>query len=456
MRVATAPVSAEDGARTLLENIRRTPMVRGGRLLEPRRLLKAHIEGAMVDHGVPERLAARLAFQLVLKCPPNQLGVGPVWTAMAAQVLDEVGRLRERLGLTDRLLTVGVPKLSADDIESLFDEMRGVDARYGRTLAEAALDGAEPWVMARRYGKAFTEAVRRLSNKNPRIARTLAAAAFRSRHPLTNALKYLSRFEALVEEFEGNVGFARTVAKAAFIAPDPVRAARRFIRDYRAVVRELTAQGLEPSIARSLAGIAALCGEPLKTARTLVQKFREVENLVKCTHPQVARTVALAACRATDPLTTACAYIVNYDRIVSTFERVDPRRARRVANQAFRTHDPMAWATRFHRQIASAAEVSSFSVRLCDTPMLDVPASPTDHRADDVAAGRGADGERQQMIENALSETGGRASGRSRAASHLGLRPPHSNQKTDATTSTSIAFACRSRSVRNAVVRGSG
>ena len=305
----------------------------------------------MIEHGVPERLAARMAFQLVLKCPANQLRDSPLWDALAKHVRAEVDQLRERLELTDRLLALGVPKLSADDIESLFDEMRGVDARYGRTLAEAALDGADPWVMSRRYGKAFTKAVRRLSNKNPRIARTLAAAAFRSRHPLTNALEYLTRFEALVEEFEGNVGFARTVAKAAFIAPDPVRVAHEFVRDHRTVVRELTAQGMEPSISRSLAGIASLCGEPMKTACALVQKFRDVESLVKRTHPQVARSVALAACRATDPIATAREYLVNYDRILAAFERLDPRRARKIANQAFRTHDPIAWATRFHRSL---------------------------------------------------------------------------------------------------------
>jgi len=361
MTAAVPHVNAVDRARTLLENVRQTPMVRGGRLLEPRRLLKRHIESAMIDQGVPERLAARIAFQLVLKCPSRQLGDGSVSNEIGRQVRGEVDQLRARLGFTDRLLAVGVPKLSADDIERLFEEMRGVDARYGRTLAEAALDGAEPWVMARRYGKAFTEAARRLSSENPRIARTLAAAAFRSRHPLANALEYLSRFDTLVQEFEGNVGFARTVAKAAFIAPDPVRAARRFVRDYQSVVRELTAQGMEPSIARSVAGIAALCRDPLKTASTLVQKFRDVENLVKRTHPHVARSVALAACRATDPLATARDYVANYDRILETFERVDPHRARKVANQAFRTHDPMAWATRFYRQIASAGEVSSSS-----------------------------------------------------------------------------------------------
>jgi hypothetical protein len=354
MKAPLRPVNAADRARTLLENIRRTPMLRGGRLLEPRRLLKAHIESAMIDRGVPERLAARIAFQLVLKCSPPQLGHGPVWDALGRQVREEIDRLRQRLGLTDRLIIVGVPKLSADGIERLFAEMQRVDVRYGRTLAEAALDGAEPSAMARRYGKAFTEAVRRLSSKNPRVARTLAAAAFRSRHPLANALEYLSRFDTLVQEFEANVGFARTVAKAAFIAPDPVRAARGFVRDYQSVVRELTSQGMESSIARSLAGIASLCGNPLKTACALVQKFRDVEDLVKQTHPQIARSVALAACRATDPIGTAHQYVVNYDRILKTFAPVDPRRARKIANQAFRTDNPMKWAARFHRQLTCA------------------------------------------------------------------------------------------------------
>jgi hypothetical protein len=351
--IAIPDVSAVDRARTLLENLRRTPMVRGGHMLERRRLLKAHIEAAIIDQGVPERLAARIAFQLVFKFSPPQLGDGPVWEALGTQLREEVDRLRERLRLTDRLITVGVPKLPPDEIERLFDEMQRVDRRYGRTLAEAALDGADPWAMARRYGHAFTEAARRLAGENPRIARTLAAVAFRSRHPLENALEYLGRFDTLVHEFEGNVAFARTVARAAFITPDPVRAARAFVRDYQMVVRELTTQGLEPSIARSIASIASLCGDPLKTAVALVQKFRDVEHLVKRTHPHVARTIALAACRATDPIGTARAYVANYDRIVELIGRVDPGRARRVATQAFRTHDPIGWATRFHRQLTA-------------------------------------------------------------------------------------------------------
>jgi hypothetical protein len=164
----------------------------------------------------------------------------------------------------------------------------------------------------------------------------------------------LSRFDALVHEFEGDVAFARTVAKAAFIAPDPVRAAHQFVHDYRAVVRQLTTQGVEPTIARTLAGIASLGAEPLNSARSLVEKFREVQDFVKRSHPHVARSVALAACRATDPMATARLYVANYDRIVNVIGKIDPQRARRVANQAFRSDNPIAWARRFHRQVVSA------------------------------------------------------------------------------------------------------
>ena len=196
-------------AQTLLENIRRTPMSTGVRLAERRRLLKAHIESAMEAGGVPDRLAARIAFQRVLKCSPSQLGDERVWSALGSLVRHDVERLQQGLRLTDRLIRVGLPKLSAVDMEHLFNEMQSVDAKYGRTLAEAALDGADPREMARRYARAFTESVSRLVAKNPRIARTLAGAAFRSRHPLANALEYLSRFDALVHEFQGDVGFAR-------------------------------------------------------------------------------------------------------------------------------------------------------------------------------------------------------------------------------------------------------
>jgi hypothetical protein len=304
----------------------------------------------MADQGVPDRLAARIAFQLVLKVSPSQLGDQRVWSALGSVLRGEVEHLQHGLQLTDRLIRVGLPKLSPHAIERLFDEMQRVDVKYGRTLAEAALDGADPQAMADRYARAFTESVTRLTNKNPRIARTLAAAAFRSRHPLTNALEYLRRFDALVQEFDGDVAFARTVAKAAFIAPDPLDAARQCIRDYHAVVRQLTTEGLEPTIARSLAGIACRCAEPMHTAHALTEKFRQIEDLVKRSHPHIARSIALAACRATDPIAMARAYVANYDRVLTVIGHVDPDHARKVANQTFRSDNPMAWAKRFHRQ----------------------------------------------------------------------------------------------------------
>jgi hypothetical protein len=103
-----------------------------------------------------------------------------------------------------------------------------------------------------------------------------------------------------------------------------------------------------------LAGIASLGAEPLKTACTLVVKFREIEDFVKRSHPHVARSVALAACRATDPIDTARVYVANYERIVHVIGKIDPQRARRVANQAFRSDNPIAWARRFHREVVSA------------------------------------------------------------------------------------------------------
>jgi hypothetical protein len=105
---------------------------------------------------------------------------------------------------------------------------------------------------------------------------------------------------------------------------------------------------------RTLQGIASVGAEPLKTAHALVEKFRDIEDVVKKSHPQVARSVALAACRATDPMGTARLYVANYDRIVNLIGKIDPQRARRVANQAFRSDNPIAWARRFHREVVSA------------------------------------------------------------------------------------------------------
>jgi hypothetical protein len=334
-----------------LENVRRTPMIRGGRFDERRRILKAHLETTIEAQGVGPRIAARIARQLVLKFQPNALGDASVWMVVGRLVRNDIVQLQQGLRLPDRLIAVAVPKLSVEQIEHLFRELRSVDAKLGRTLAEAALEAADPVAMGRRYARAFTTAVERLAKVDPRIARTLAAVAFRSRHPVGTALTHLRQFHMLVNEFEGDCNFARTMPKAAFAAPNPAQAAREFIRHYSGVVSELTSNGLEPTIARTLASIASLGTEPAATAYKLLENFRGVYAYVRQTLPRVARSVALAACRATHPLGMAETYSENYDRIVHVVSQTDAEHARAVATQVFRSHDPEAWAERLLRQL---------------------------------------------------------------------------------------------------------
>ena len=129
MAAAVPSVSAVDRARTVLENVRRTPMLRGGRLVEQRRMLKAHIESAMIEHSVPDRLAARVAFQLVLKCRTNQLGDAAVWDAIGGQVHDELDRLRQRLALLARRELGELALMLAQPLRQLLHERRALRER---------------------------------------------------------------------------------------------------------------------------------------------------------------------------------------------------------------------------------------------------------------------------------------------------------------------------------------
>jgi hypothetical protein len=169
--------------------------------------------------------------------------------------------------------------------------------------------------------------------------------------PRDKAMAHFERFAQLMMRFRRDVSFVRTVARASFRAPDPIKAAEGFIADYDAVVAQLTSEGVEPSVARSLAGIASVGAEPIATARRLVENFEAVLSVAKKTHPGVARSIALSACRASDPLDTARLYMKNYDRIVKAVSRTDARRAHRVAAQAFRTNKPMQWASRYLAEI---------------------------------------------------------------------------------------------------------
>lgn len=341
-------------AKMLLENLRRSPMTRGNSRLERKRILRQAIAWAIQCEDVPERLATRIALQLVMKFQPRDLGGASTWRGIGQLLRAEIDRLQNQLGLVERQMVVALPKLSAKQIEDFFAELKASDASIARTILNAALDAADPFTTGRRYLAEFHAVVKQLQRLDPGIARTFANATFMAHAPRAKAMAHFERFAQLMMRFRDDVSFLRTVARATFRAPDPAKAAESFIADYDAIVAQLTSEGVEPSIARSLAGIANVGAEPLATARKLVENFEAVLSMAKKTHPGVARSIALSACRASDPLTAARRYMKNYDTILKAISRTHPRSAHKVAAQAFRSDRPMRWAKRYLAELQEA------------------------------------------------------------------------------------------------------
>lgn len=333
-------------AAALLESVRRTPMVHG-RLRDAKAALRCNIATTVEDCGVPQRLADRIAFQLVFKLGPAAVGDRRTWRGLGELLLRDVERLKNHLGLVERQIVVALPKLSAQQIEDLLEELRADDPTIARTILNAALDAADPVSAAGRYLAEFHAVVREFRNIDPGIARTFANATFMARAPRETAMAHFRRFADLMTRFRDDVEFVRTVARAACRAADPVTAAEGFVAKHDAMVAELTSKGAESSIARSLAAIASLSAEPLSASQKLLQKFEAALALAKETHPQIARSIALSACRATDPLRATRVYINNYDTIMRVIAETDPRRAAVVASQAFRSSSPLRWAKRY-------------------------------------------------------------------------------------------------------------
>jgi hypothetical protein len=342
-------------AKTLLDNLRRSPMARGNRLTEPRRILREAVASAIAREGVPDRLAARVSRQLVIKFEQRSLGSASTWRAIGQLLRDEIDGLESTLGLVERQVVVALPKLSAKQIQDFFAELKANDALIARTILNAALDAADPVTMGRRYLGEFHAVVRQLQRLDRSAARTFANGTFMAHAPRTKAMAHFDRFARLMMRFRNDVAFVRTVARAACRATDPIKAAERFIADYDAIVTELTSQGTESTVARSLASIASIGAEPLATARKLLEDFESLVRLAKKTHPSIARTVALSACRAADPFTTARLYLRNYDAIVKSVGRTDARRAHKVAAQVFRSNNPRRWAKRYLAELKGAS-----------------------------------------------------------------------------------------------------
>ena len=351
IRRGEVDVDSARRAKALLDELRRTRMLRGGRISEHKQTLRSRISGAIARRAVLPRLAERVAFQLVLKVDTGGLGDRAVWLAIGDRLQKEIESLKSNLALVDRQIVVALPKLSADQVAALHDELQAADPAVARTILNVALDAAEPIPAARRYLAAFHRIVDDLGPIDPGIARTVANATFMAHAPSRKAMDHLKQFATLARKFEDDVEFVRTVAKMAFRASDPIEAARGFIADYERVVAELTATGAEPAIARSIASIASTGADPMSAARTLLRHFEDVVAFAKRTHPCVARSIALSACRATDALTTARLYMKNYDAIVRFVCRTDPEIAHAVAAQAFRSDQPLRWAKRYLEQL---------------------------------------------------------------------------------------------------------
>lgn len=349
-----------ESARALLETMRRTPMRRGA-VPERHLQLRDAIANRIAAEGVLPHLARRVAFQLVLKFEAGQLGHRAIWRHIGRHLRAESEYLTANVGLVDRQVIVALPKMSAQHIENLLQELTTNDPMIARTVLNTALDAADPRTAAMRYLAEYRRVTEQLIMIDADIARTLANATFMARAPHRKALDHFKRFADLVADFRDDVEFARTLARAACRAPDPLAAARRFMADHDMVVAKLTSTGAEPHIARTLAAVATGSADPMTTAHKLLTNFHNVLRVVTRTHESVARSIALSACRAADPLRTAHGYMKNYDTIVRVIGQTDPGRAHTVASQAFRSQRPLRWATRYLNELRDAAAATDMS-----------------------------------------------------------------------------------------------
>ena len=210
-------MSADARARALLQQMRETPMRRGA-LSKPARQLRADMARTLATGGVPDLLAQRVAFQLVIKIGPEELRDANVWRAVAVVLLDEMAVLTDRVGLAARQITTVLPKLSADQLERFLNELMRADRKIARTVLDAAIDAADPVVTGRRYLAEYRLVARQLRAIEPTIARTLANATFTAGMPLSKAMEHLQKFLTSIAKQKDHPDVARLLARAGFRA----------------------------------------------------------------------------------------------------------------------------------------------------------------------------------------------------------------------------------------------
>src|SRR5947209_11003436 len=135
IRRGEVDVDSARRAKALLDELRRTRMLRGGRISEHKQTLRSRISEAIARRAVLPRLAERVAFQLVLKVDTGGLGDRAVWLAIGDRLQKEIESLKSNLALVDRQIVVALPKLSADQVAALHDELQAADPAVARTVS---------------------------------------------------------------------------------------------------------------------------------------------------------------------------------------------------------------------------------------------------------------------------------------------------------------------------------
>jgi hypothetical protein len=168
--------------------------------------LRAHVKDeiakAIEEQGVSTTLARRVAMQIALKCESEEWGDRTVWIAMGQLLGEEVTRLRDRTGLSDRQIDTVLPKLSAKQIEEFVAELAQTDRAIARTIFNAALDAADPLTAGRRFLEEYCSVAGELRAIEPGVARTVANAAFSARAPREKAMDLSRRFAEIVEAYK--------------------------------------------------------------------------------------------------------------------------------------------------------------------------------------------------------------------------------------------------------------
>jgi hypothetical protein len=176
--------------------------MRRGALPRLRVHLKDEIAKAIEGQGVSAGLARRFAAQIARKSESGGWGDRAVWMAIGETLRQEVARLRDRTGLSDRQIETVLPKLSARQVEQFIEELAATDRRIARTIFNAALDAADPLTAGRRYLEEYCRVAGQLQTIEPKVARTVANAAFTARAPREKAIDLFSRFSEIVEAYK--------------------------------------------------------------------------------------------------------------------------------------------------------------------------------------------------------------------------------------------------------------